>query len=256
MRSGNGWRLAVILVIGLALGVLSGCGLVGKRDSQTLGPDAPESAADIYVALAGEYYARGQMEVAQQRANQALNEDSNNAKAHMISALIDQRLGETAKAEEAFKRAIELAPKDGDIRNAAGTFYCTQKRFPEAEAQFKDAVAIPLYTTPWVALTNAGMCAKSAGDSAKAKAYLRQALAANPNFGPAVLESVGLELAQGDGRSASALLAQYFKTSPPTPQALALGVRVERDLGNKKAAASYATILKQRYPNSPEAKSL
>ncbi len=71
-----------------------------------------------------------------------------------------------------------------------------------------------------------------------------------------MLESVGLELAQGDGRSASALLTQYFKTSPPTPQALALGIRVERELGNKKAAASYATMLKQRYPNSPEVQSL
>ena len=256
IRARNGWGPVVALSAGLALGGLSGCGLVGKRDSKTLGPDAPESAGDVYVALAGEYYARGQMEVAQQRANQALNEDSNNPKAHMISALIYQRLGETAKAEEAFKRAVELAPKDGDIRNAAGTFYCAQKRFPEAEEQFKDAVAIPLYTTPWVALTNAGICAKGAGDSAKAKAYLRQAVAANPNFGPAVLESVGLELAQGDGRSASALLTQYFKTSPPTPQALALGIRVERELGNKKAAASYATMLKQRYPNSPEAQSL
>ena len=65
-----------------------------------------------------------------------------------------------------------------------------------------------------------------------------------------------LDLAQGDGRSASALLTQYFKTSPPTAQALALGVRVERELGNKKAAASYATMLKQRYPDSAEARSL
>ena len=137
IRARTGWRLAVILAAGLALGGLSGCGGFGKRDSKTLGPDAPESAADVYVALAGEYYARGQMEVAQQRANQALNEDSNNPKAHMVSALIDQRLGETAKAEEEFKRAGELAPKDGDIRNAVGTFYCAQKRFPEAEEQFK-----------------------------------------------------------------------------------------------------------------------
>jgi type IV pilus assembly protein PilF len=255
-RGRIGWRLAVVLAAGLALGGLSGCGKFGTRNSSNLGPDAPESPADVYVALAGEYYARGQMEVAQQRANQALNEDSNNPKAHMIGALIYQRLGETGKAEEEFKRATDLAPKDGDIRNALGTFYCAQKRYPEAEEQFKQAVAIPLYTTPWVALTNAGICAKGAGDRAKAKAYYRQALAGNPSFGPAVLESVDLDLAQGDGRSASALLTEYFKTSPPTPQALALGIRVERELGNKKAAASYAAMLKQRYPNSQEARSL
>jgi len=129
-------------------------------------------------------------------------------------------------------------------------------RPPLRRLQFRQAATNPLYATPWVAQTNAGMCAKGAGDPAKARGYYRQALASNPNFGPAVLASVELDLAQGDGRSASALLAQYLKTSPPTAQALALGVRVERELGNKKAAASYVTMLKQRYPNSAEARSL
>lgn len=255
-RPGAGLRLALVMAGSLAIGGLSGCGSFGKRSGENLGPDAPESTADVYVALAGEYYTLGQFEVAQQRANQALREDANNPKAHMVSALIYQRLGEVGKAEEAFKRAAELAPKDGDIHNALGAFYCAQKRYPEAEEQFRQAATNQLYATPWVAQTNAGMCAKGAGDPAKARAYYRQALASNPNFGPAVLASVELDLAQGDGRSASALLAQYFKASPPTAQALALGVRVERELGNKKAAASYATMLKQRYPNSPEARSL
>jgi len=255
-RPGVGLRLALVLVSSLAVGGLSGCGSLGKRGGEDLGPDASESTADVYVALAGEYYALGQLEVAQQRINQALQEDANNPKAHMVSALIYQRLGEVGKAEEAFKRAAELAPKDGEIRNALGAFYCGQRRYPEAEEQFRQAATNPLYATPWVAQTNAGICAKGAGDSAKARGHYRQALASNPNFGPAVLASVELDLAQGDGRSASALLTQYFKTSPPTAQALALGVRVERELGNKKAAASYAAILKQRYPDSAEARSL
>jgi type IV pilus assembly protein PilF len=248
--------LALVLVSSLAVGGLSGCGSLGKRGDEDLGPDVPESTADVYVALAGEYYALGQLEVAQQRINQALQEDANNPKAHMVSALIYQRLGEAGKAEAAFKRAADLAPKDGEIRNALGAFYCGQRRYAEAEEQFRQAATNPLYATPWVAQTNAGICAKGAGDPAKARGHYRQALASNPNFGPAVLALAELDLAQGDGRSASALLTQYFKTSPPTAQALALGVRVERERGNKKAAANYAAILKQRYPDSAEARSL
>ena len=136
-------RLALVLAGSLAIGGLSGCGSFGKRGGENLGPDAPESTADVYVALAGEYYALGQLEVAQQRVNQALKEDANNPKAHMVSALIYQRLGEAGKAEEAFKRAAELAPKDGDIRNALGAFYCAQKRYPEAEEQFRQAADQP-----------------------------------------------------------------------------------------------------------------
>jgi type IV pilus assembly protein PilF len=248
-----------LLALLVAVLLLAGCGKLGTKSGDNtgaLGTEAPSSPADIYVALAGEYYARGQMDVALQRANQALEEDSNSAKAHSINALIYQRLGETAKAEDHFKRAVELDPKDPSIRNAWGTYYCGQKRYPEAEEQFKQALANPLYATPWTALTNAGLCAKAAGDRAKAQGYFRQALAGNPNFGPATLALADLDLAQGDARSASALLTRYFKSSPPTAQALALGMRVEQQLGNKKAAKSYQTVLKQRFPDSPEAKSL
>jgi type IV pilus assembly protein PilF len=248
--------LAALLAAGL---LLAGCGKHGTRSDDAtgaLGTETPSSPADVYVALAGEYYARGQMDVALQRANQALEEDANSAKAQMVNALIYQRLGETAKAEGHFRRAVELDPKDPSIRNAWGTYFCTQKRYPEADEQFKQALANPLYPTPWTALTNAGICAKASGDGSKARGYFRQALERSPNFGPALLALADLDLAQGDARSASGLLTNYFKTSPPTAQALSLGIRVERQLGNKKAAASYATVLKQRFPGTLEAKSL
>jgi type IV pilus assembly protein PilF len=251
-------RLGWVAVLAASL-LLAGCGKVGTRgDAATgaLGTDVPASPADVYTALAGEYYARGQMDVALQRANQALDEDSGSAKAHLVNALIYQRLGENAKAEGHFNRAVELDPKDPTIRNALGTYHCAQKRYAEAEEQFKQALANPLYASPWTARTNAGICAKASGDRAKAQMYFRQALDSNPNFGPAILALADLDLAQGDARSASALLSRYFKTSPPTAQALALAVRAERQAGNKKAASTYSTLLKQRFPDTPEARSL
>jgi type IV pilus assembly protein PilF len=251
-------RLVASLWLALAV-LLAGCSTKGTRSEDAtgaLGTEVPTSKADIYVALAGEYYNRGQMDIALQRANQALDEDSSNARAQLINALIYQRLGETAKAEGFFKRAVELDPKDPTIRNAWGTYFCSQKRYAEADTQFQLALDNPLYPTPWVARANAGICAKAAGNLAKAQGYLRQALTANPNFGPALLTLAELELDQGNARSASTLLTRYFNTSPPTAQALGLGVRVERKLGNKKLAASYATVLKQRFPGSSEAQSL
>lgn len=239
---------AVLLATLLATGLLlAGCGKHGTRG---------DNAGNVHAELAGAYLARGQMEVAMQEAKQALAEAPDDAGVQRINALIYQRLGESAEAEEHFRRAVELDPKDSVTRNALGAYYCVQKRYPEADAQFNQALANPLDPTPWMVLTNAGLCAKAAGDGSKARGYFGQALERNPNFGPALLAMADLDVAQGDAHSASTLLARYFKTSPPTAQALALGVRVERQLGNKKVAASYATVLKQRFPDTPEAKSL
>jgi len=248
------WGLAVPVV---AAALLVGCGSQSTRSDDatgSLGEQVPSSPSDVYVALAGQYYARGQMDIALQRANQALGKDANNANAHLVNALIYQRLGETAKAESHYRRAVELNGKDPTIRNAWGAYLCGERRYPEADEQFQQALANPLYPSPWTALTNAGICAKASGDSAKARGYFRQALQRNPNFGPALLATAELDMSQGDARSASTMLNQYFKTSPPTAQALELGVRVEHQLGNKKAAASYSAMLKQRFPGSPEAK--
>jgi len=43
------------------------------------------------------------------------------------------------------------------------------------------------------------------------------------------------------------------KVSQPTPQVLLLAVRVERGLGARKRAATYAEMLRESYPDSPQA---
>ncbi len=43
------------------------------------------------------------------------------------------------------------------------------------------------------------------------------------------------------------------QTNPP-PEALYLGVCIERKLGDRQAELSYASQLRNRYPNSPETK--
>jgi type IV pilus assembly protein PilF len=45
-------------------------------------------------------------------------------------------------------------------------------------------------------------------------------------------------------------------TSDPTPETLWLGIRIESILGDKDAEASYALLLRQKYPNSDQTKAL
>jgi len=46
-----------------------------------------------------------------------------------------------------------------------------------------------------------------------------------------------------------------LQTNPP-PEALALGACIERKMGDRSAEASYISQLRNRYPDSAEAKSI
>ena len=51
---------------------------------------------------------------------------------------------------------------------------------------------------------------------------------------------------------ARAYLERYLAVSSHSPQSLWLGVQIERKLGDKNSASSYAMMLKSNYPDSRE----
>ena len=61
-------------------------------------------------------------------------------------------------------------------------FLCRQNRWSDAEPYFKRAADNPHYTTPEIALANAGVCALNAGDREKAEENFRAALTKNPTL--------------------------------------------------------------------------
>ena len=251
LRIFRGLAFALLLVtLGLAL---AGCGGKQTKEGENpLGLDAENSPGDLYVAMAAEYYRLGQLEPALRRAEQAIAEDPKNPRAHYMLAVIYQQIGQAQRADESFKKALELSPNNSDVRNAYGTFHCNQKRYAEADAQFAKALENPLYSTPWVAMTNAGTCAASAGNATKAESEYRRALNANPRFGPALIKMAEIDYKRGDAKGAKGYLDRYFQSNTPTPYALLLGVRTELKLGNKTGAATYEQVLRKNFPNARE----
>lgn len=238
-------RLLLSAAIALSL---SACGHGQSRDDSSLGLDAEHSPGDLYVAMAAEYYRLGQMDAALRRAEQGIAEDKGNPRAYYMMAVIQQGIGQMPQAEENFKRAVELSPNNPDIRNAYGTFFCGQRRFPQAQEQFAKALANPLYNTPWVAMTNAGTCAASAGNASQAEAEYRRALNANPRFGPALLKLAEIEYKRANPKGAKTYLDTYFQSNAPSPQALDLAIQTERKLGNTKGVATYEQVLRKSFP--------
>ena len=241
------------LVSLLAVLALAGCGhSQTKQTDQSLGLDAEDSPGDLYVAMAAEYYRLGQLDAAVRRGEQAIAEDDKNPRAYYVMAVIYQGIGQLDRAEANFKRALELSPNNSDIRNAYGSFFCGQRRYAEADVQFAKALENPIYATPWVAITNAGTCAAGAGNPARAETEYRRALGLNPRFGPALIKMAEIEYQRGNAKAAKAFMDDFFRTNVPTAGALALGMRIERKLGNTKTAETYEQVLRRNFPSAPE----
>ena len=79
-----------------------------------------------------------------------------------------------------YAKAAELAPAKGNVLNNYGAWLCGNGRAVEALAWFDRALADPSYTSPASALANAGACALSLGQTARADRDLRAALDARP----------------------------------------------------------------------------
>lgn len=245
MSSAGALNVAVLSTLLL----LGGCALTPKTDED---PSPGSSLVADYVGMGVEYLKRGQTAIALERLKRGQELDPNYAPLHNVLAILYEQIGETEQAREHYSRAIQLAPKDPYIRNAYGTFLCNQKEYPAALQAFQAALENPLYPTPWVAATNAGICARQAGDPATAETYLRQSLSANADFEPALYQMAELSYAQGNFKGAQDYLQRLLRTSQPTAETLALGVRVERGLGNVAQSKRYEQVLRARYPDSPE----
>ena len=172
------------------------------------------------------------------------------------AGLLYDRLGETDKAESHYSRAVSLESKNPDLRNNFAVFLCRHQKYERGEKEALIAIADPLYKTPEVAYLNAGFCARGAGDSKRAEQYFRRSLALQPRFAPALLEMADIEYQTKNLLPARAFLERYMATQPPSPVALWLGVRIERELGNRSMAADYARRLTNDFPTSDETKAL
>jgi len=216
---------------------------------------SPERRAELHTELAAGYYERGQMDVALDELNESVKLDANNAKTYNIYGLVYTVLGENAKAEQSFARALALAPQDSEIHQNWGWYLCTHQRVKEAIPEFEKAISDPLYKTPEIPLINAARCSAMIGENAAAEVYFKRALTVAPNNEPAAYGLALLTYKSGKYDEARRWMRVMRQANLPAP-ALYLGMCIERKLGDKQAETSYTAQLRNRYPDSIEAKSI
>lgn len=212
--------------------------------------------ARAFTDLANAYFARAQYKVALDELRKAITVDNRFGPAYNIYGRIYMELGEDQLAEENFRRAIELDRGDSEARNDYGWFLCTRNRYDEGLEQFSTALRNPLYAQPEQAMTNAGLCAEKKGDVALAEANLLKAFKLQPDNPNTILKLAGLYFRQGRVVEAQRLLGRHAEIAPPTAESLWLGVRLERQAGDRAQEAAYGLQLRKRFPDSNEARLL
>ncbi|MCX7555391.1 type IV pilus biogenesis/stability protein PilW [Xanthomonadaceae bacterium JHOS43] len=215
--------------------------------------DAKE-AAELQVKLGRGYMEQGELEVALQRLQRALQLDPRSVDAHTLMAVLHERINRPVQAESFYRKAERLAPDNGDVNNNLGAFLCGSGKHGEADAYFRKALDDPFYRSPVSALANAGVCALKAGDHVKADGYFRQVLAAQPDNVVALFELARLNYLHDDPMRARAFLQRLEANAPGDPVVLDLGQRIEALLGDTAAANRYASRLQNEFPDyTPDA---
>jgi type IV pilus assembly protein PilF len=241
--------LVAVAALAAALG-LAACA------SQQRAEKKKDDASTYNTQLGISYLRQGDVPLAKEKLDRALQENPNNPEVHGARAMLFDRMGMPAQADKEFKTALSLAPNDPDVSNNYAVYLCQVGRTDDGVRRFEEVAHNALYRTPWVAFTNAGVCLRTAKRSAEAARNFKQALLVRPNFAEAVYQLGDLELQDGNLKDARAQVDAYLSSFQETPDLLLLGVRIARAQNDRVAAVLYARKLRLDFPGSAQANAL
>ena len=215
-------------------------------------PDLVE-AARINTQLGSDYARQGRFDVAEEKLRKAVEQNDRYAPAHTALAYVLTQTGKREDAEREYRRSLLLAPNDAGTHNNFGVFLCGQRKYAEADREFKVALADRSYQTPEAAWTNAGVCQMKAGNLPVAENNFRQALKINPEFADALAQISLLTYRRSDWLRTRAFVQRYEKVGTRTPEILLIAAVTERKLGDKVSARRYEQTLLREFPESDQA---
>jgi type IV pilus assembly protein PilF len=245
---------AVTLALALAAGSV-GCVSTTTGGMPRAEPDPAdaEKRARVRLELAGLYLGRGQADTALGEVDRAIAAKPDMSEAYNLRGLIYASQGDLRLAEQSFQRAMQLAPSSGDVMHNYGWFLCQQRRWPEAEAQFTAALALPQYRDTMRTLLAQGVCQARAGRWAEAERTLSRSYELDPANPVTAYNLSEVLMHRGELERARFYVARINSQPELTSaQSLWLAVRIERRLGNLQGVQDFGRKLQERYPESNE----
>ena len=245
----------------LSIALLAGCAgnqgvpssASGKADifTESDEPDVRRRAR-LRLELASGYFEQGQTNVALDEIKQALVADPGFGEAYNLRGLVYMRLNDIPLAEDSFRRALVLNPRDADSAHNYGWLLCQQGRHRESSQLFGQAIANPTYASQAKSLMMLGICQTRAGQRQEAEQSLTSAYqldAGNPVTG---YNLARLLFQRGDLVRSQFYVRRLNNSDLANSESLWLGIKVERKLDNREAVQQLAGHLKKRFAQSRE----
>lgn len=210
--------------------------------------------ASVRMELAAAYFGRGQMTTALDQVKLALAANPNMGEAYNLRGLIYANLSEDRLAEESFRRALQLNPRDADAMQNFGYYLCQKQRYAEANAYFEQALAVPVYRDAPRTLLTQGVCQARAGQLLQAEGTLVRAYEMDP-ANPSTAANLSDVLYRRGEFERARFYVRRVNAVPAVAnaQTLWLAARIENRLGNNRGVQEFGEQLRGRFPDSREA---
>lgn len=224
------------------------------RDQLPAGPEDAPSRAKARLDLAAAYFGRGQTDTALEQIKLAVAADPTFGPAFNLRGLIYGKLGEPALAEESFRRALQIDPRDGDAMHNFAFWLCQQRRYGESNTLFVQAIAEPRYRSVPRTLLAHGICQAFAGQLVESDATLSRAYDLDPG-NPVIATNLSEVLFRRGDYERARFYARRVNAQPQVSnaQTLWLAARIEQRLGNSQGVNEFGNQLRNRFPDSREA---
>lgn len=244
---------AAVLLLALAL---SGC-VTETTNAPFGGERSDEDALRNYIQLATGYLEQNDLPNVKRHLNNAATLDSNNSDVFALWGLVYSREGEARLADESFRRALRVNPRNSQARNNYAAFLYAEERFEDAYDELEIVVDDTTYNNRAQAFENLGLAAVRLGRDDDAAYAFGRALQLNSNQLRSSLELADLNLRKQDVLQARAYYRNYltliqFYNLPQTARGLWTGIQLESALGNDENVRQFGAQLEQGFSSSPE----
>lgn len=209
--------------------------------------------ARIRLELASGYFEQGKTEVALDEIRQVLAIDPTFAEGYDVRGLILMRLNDNRGAEDSFRRALSLNPRDADAHHNLGWLLCQQGRYPEAQQSFDAAMASPIYNGRSKTLMAEGICQARAGKPAEAEKSLAKSYELDPGNPITGYNLANLLYRRGENTRAQFYIRRINNSELANAETLWLGIKVERRLNDSLAMRQLGDQLKKRFSGTAQA---
>ena len=253
------WLIAALLAV---LSSLSGCanqsnqpGMGEARSEIMTDSDEPEARkrARIRLELAVGYFEQGQTTIALDELKQSIAADPNYSEGYNLRGLIYMRLDDFRFAEESFRKALSLQPRDSNVMHNLGWLMCLSARYPESTELFNRALSNPQYGERAKTFRAQGLCQSRAGSRAEAEVSLMKSYELDAGNPITAYNLADLLFQRGDFVRSQFYVRRLNNSELANAESLWLGVKVERQLANRDAVQQLAAQLEKRFPQSAQA---